>query len=150
MFWKMTLCVQTKGKLTQINLKTSLYQDNIKAKVLIKIATDDIANDLICDMNSAKEMKKTLDTEFKLGDKDYDLDFLTNQFEEASLDIKTNPSVYFTNLNKINKKFCKFTESGGKDYTRDDKEIYIKITSKFVKVLRQITRKWSCHTKQIM
>ena len=68
-----------------------LYQDNIKAKVLIKIATDDIANDLICDMNSAKEMKKTLDTEFKLGDKDYDLDFLTNQFEEASLDIKTNP-----------------------------------------------------------
>ena len=47
------------------------YEDNIKAKVLIKIATDDIANDLICDMSCAREMKKILDHEFKLGDKDY-------------------------------------------------------------------------------
>ena len=103
------------------------YEDNIKAKVLIKIATDDIANDLICDMSCAREMKKILDNEFKLGDKDYDLDHLTHQFEEASLDIKTNPSVFFTNLTKINKKFAKFKESGGKDYARDDKEMYIKM-----------------------
>ena len=150
MFWKMTLCVQTKGKLTQINLKTSLYQDNIKAKVLIKIATDDIANDLICDMNSAKEMKKTLDTEFKLGDKDYDLDFLTNQFEEASLDIKTNPSVYFTNLNKINKKFCKFTESGGKDYTRDDMEMYIKICKSVASDYKEVVMSYKTnHVKTV-
>jgi hypothetical protein len=57
----------------------------------------------------------------------YDLDHLTHQFEEASLDIKTNPSVFFTNLTKINKKFAKFKESGGKDYARDDKEMCIKI-----------------------
>ena len=80
------------------------YEDNIKAKVLIKIATDDI--DLICDMPCARETKKILDNEFKLGDKDYDLDNLTHQFEEASLDIKSNPSVFFTNLTKINKKFA--------------------------------------------
>lgn len=54
-----------------------------------------------------------------MSSKDYDLDHLTNQFEEVSLDIKTNPSVFFTNLTKINKKFAKFKESGGKDYAVD-------------------------------
>ena len=95
------------------------YVDNIKAKVLIKITTDDIANDLICDMALARDMKVKLDEEFKLGDIDL--------FEEEKLDIKTNPSVFFINLNKINKKFDKFNESDGKDYTRDEKELYIKI-----------------------
>ena len=63
-------------------------------------------------------MKKILDREFNLGNKDYDLDFL---------DIKTNPSVFFTNLTKLNKRFSKFKEKGGKAYTRDDKDLYIKI-----------------------
>ena len=103
------------------------YLDNIKAKVLLKITTDDIANDLICDMELARDMKVKLDEEFKLGDKDYDLDHLFDLFEEEKLDIKTNPSVFFTNLNKINKKFDKFNEIDGKDYTRDEKELYIKI-----------------------
>ena len=62
--------------------------------VLIQIATDDVANDLIEDVELAREMKKILDREFKLGNKDYDLDFLVNQFENLSLDIKTNPSVF--------------------------------------------------------
>ena len=100
--------------------KRKRYEDNIKAKVLIKIATDEIANDLVCDMR-----KKILDNEFKLGDKDYDLDHLTHQFEEASLDMKTNPSVFFTNL--TNRKFAWFKEPGGKDYAMVEKEMYIKI-----------------------
>jgi len=55
-------------------------------------------------------MKKILDREFKLGNKDYDLDFLVTQFELLSLDIKTNPSLFFTTLMKLNKRFCKFYE----------------------------------------
>ena len=104
-----------------------LYNDNVKAKVLIQIATDDVANDLIEDVKLAREMKKILDREFKLGNKDYDLDFLVTQFENLSLDINTNPSVFFTTLTKLNKRFCKFNETNGKDYTRDEKELYIKI-----------------------
>ena len=103
------------------------YNDNVKAKVLIQIATDDVANDLIEDVKLAREMKKILDRKFKLGNKDYDLDFLVTQFENLSLDINTNPSVFFTTLTKLNKRFCKFNETNGKDYTRDEKELYIKI-----------------------
>ena len=76
-------------------------------------------------MPLARDMKVKLDEEFKLGDKDYDLDHLFELFEEEKLDIKTNPSVFFINLNKINKKFDKFNEFDGKGYTRDEKELYI-------------------------
>ena len=103
------------------------YDDNVKAKVLIQIATDDFANDLIEDVELARDMIKILDREFKLGNKDYDLDFLVNQFENLSLDIKTNPSVFFTTLTKLNKRFSKFNVTGSKDHTRDEKELYIKI-----------------------
>ncbi len=39
----------------------------------------------------------------------------------------TNPNVFYTTLTKLNKRFSKFNETGGKVYTRDDKEVYIKI-----------------------
>ena len=56
---------------------------------------DDVANDLIEEVKVARDMKKILDRKSTLGNKDYDLDFLVNQFENLSLDIKTNPSVFF-------------------------------------------------------
>jgi len=34
------------------------YHDNVKAKVLIQIATDDVGNDLIEDVELAREMKR--------------------------------------------------------------------------------------------
>jgi len=61
------------------------------------------------------------------GSFDYDLDFLMNQFENLSLHIKTNPSVFFTTVTTLNKRFSKFNENGGKDYTTDEKELYINI-----------------------
>ena len=54
------------------------YEDNVKdvkAKVLIQIATDDVANDLIEDVELARDMKKILDREFKLGNKEYEIYF---------------------------------------------------------------------------
>ena len=86
-----------------------------------------MANDLIEDMETAKEMKQALDKEYKLGDKEYDLEHVAQLFEECNLDINLNPSVYFTTLTKINKKFEKFNETGGKDYRKDDRELFIKI-----------------------
>ncbi len=115
------------------------YEDNVKAKVLIQIATDDVANDLIEDVELARDMKKILDREFKLGNKDYDLDFLVNQFDSLSLDIKTNPRVFFTTLTKLNKRFNKFSVTGGKDYTRDDKELYIKICNSVGEEYKDVT-----------
>ena len=78
------------------------YEDNVKANILIQIATDDVANDLIEDVELARDMKKILDREFKLG---LDPDFLVNQFENLSLDI--NPSLFFTTLTKLNKRFVR-------------------------------------------
>jgi len=46
-----------------------------------------VANDLIEDVELARDMKKILGREFKSGNKDYDLDFLVNQFENLTLDI---------------------------------------------------------------
>ena len=104
-----------------------LYNDNVKTKVLILIATDDVANDLVEDIKLATEMKKILDREFKLGNKDFDRDFLVTQFENLSLDINPNPSAFFFTLTKLNKHFYKFNGVNGIDYTRDENEHYIKI-----------------------
>ena len=80
----------------------------------------------------------------KLGNKDYDLDFLVTQFENLSLDINTNPSVFCTTLTKLNKHPC--NEAYGKDFTRDEKELYIK----YVSVLEMNTKKLLQHSKHPM
>ena len=68
-----------------------------------------MANDLIEDVELATDVKKIVDREFKFGNKDYNLDFLVNQFENCSLDIKTNPRVFFTTLTKLTKPSVLFT-----------------------------------------
>ena len=53
-------------------------------------------------------------------------------------------------MNKINKKFCKFTESGGKDYTRDDKEMYIKICKSVASDYKEVVMSYKTnHVKTV-
>ena len=72
------------------------------------MVTEDEPNDLIEELETVKEMKETLDSEYKLGDKEYDLEYLQNQFDECVLEGKQNPTLFFTKLGTINKKFKKF------------------------------------------
>ena len=50
------------------------------------MTTEDEPNDLIEELETAKEMKEVLDSEYKHGDKEYDLEYLQNQYDECMLD----------------------------------------------------------------
>ena len=102
-------------------------EDDKKARVMFKMTTEDEPNDLIEELDTAKEMKDTLDSEYKLGDKEYDLEYLQNQFDECKLEGTQNPTLFFTKMGTINKKFKKFKLSNGKEYTKDSRELMIKI-----------------------
>ena len=102
-------------------------EDDKKARVMFKMTTEDEPNDLIEELKTAKEMKEVLDSEYKLGDKEYDLEYLENQYDECVLVGKQNPTLFFTKLSTINKKFAKFKLKNGKDYQRDSRELMIKI-----------------------
>jgi len=45
---------------------------------------------------------------------------------------------FFTTLTKLNKRFSKFNVTGSKDYTRDDKELYIKICNSVGKKYKDV------------
>ena len=66
------------------DLKKKITDDE-RARVMFKMTTEDEPNDLIEELETAKEMKGVLDSEYKLGDKEYDLDHLEEQYSKCVL-----------------------------------------------------------------
>ena len=122
-----TFKLPTKAELAKDPDLKKKVEDDKKARVMFKMTTEDEPNNLIEELDTAKEMKDTLDSEYKLGDKEYDLEYLQNKFDECKLEGKQNPTLFFTKLGTINKKFKKFKLANRKEYQKDSRELMIKI-----------------------
>jgi hypothetical protein len=110
-----------------------LIDDNDTACTWFSFATTGAPKKLIKKKTLAREMLAILDDEYDVGKETEDLQVVQKKFDEIKLSDGEPPSVFFTELEDINNKFDDFQEAGGKDYTKDAKELIIKITESVAK-----------------